>query len=177
MLTSCTYTCVLWGKVKNTNVGQFLLCHIPSHTDIFHISHTWNGVPWDFKGQVSPLEHYWLCHVTLDVIFWPQQHLRSSSTSCLRNRLQFWFNPSSKTLLIRNFDVNSNPTQSLGPAPRWCSFLDNITEELEENPEPTVYDDYKFVTIKDLDNLGKWTVMWFIMQYAHDCHVTSYYHV
>uniref|UniRef100_A0A3B4DPK1 Nucleolar protein 10 n=1 Tax=Pygocentrus nattereri TaxID=42514 RepID=A0A3B4DPK1_PYGNA len=44
--------------------------------------------------------------------------------------------------------------QALGPAPRWCSFLDNLTEELEENPESTVYDDYKFVTRKDLDNLG-----------------------
>ncbi|XP_019376290.1 PREDICTED: nucleolar protein 10 isoform X1 [Gavialis gangeticus] len=42
----------------------------------------------------------------------------------------------------------------LGPAPRWCSFLDNLTEELEENPESTVYDDYKFVTRKDLENLG-----------------------
>lgn len=44
--------------------------------------------------------------------------------------------------------------QVLGPAPRWCSFLDNLTEELEENPESTVYDDYKFVTRKDLENLG-----------------------
>lgn len=43
---------------------------------------------------------------------------------------------------------------ALGPAPRWCSFLDNLTEELEENPESTVYDDYKFVTKKDLDDLG-----------------------
>ncbi|XP_078069267.1 nucleolar protein 10 [Mustelus asterias] len=43
---------------------------------------------------------------------------------------------------------------TLGPAPRWCSFLDNLTEELEENPETTVYDDYKFVTRKDLENLG-----------------------
>ena len=51
------------------------------------------------------------------------------------------------------------PIQSLGPAPRWCSFLDNLTEELEENPEPTVYDDYKFVTAKDLDNLGEWSVI------------------
>ncbi|KAJ7342224.1 hypothetical protein JRQ81_009686, partial [Phrynocephalus forsythii] len=42
----------------------------------------------------------------------------------------------------------------LGPAPKWCSFLDNLTEELEENPETTVYDDYKFVTRKDLENLG-----------------------
>uniref|UniRef100_A0AAX7T585 Nucleolar protein 10 n=1 Tax=Astatotilapia calliptera TaxID=8154 RepID=A0AAX7T585_ASTCA len=44
--------------------------------------------------------------------------------------------------------------KALGPAPRWCSFLDNLTEELEENPESTVYDDYKFVTRKDLENLG-----------------------
>uniref|UniRef100_A0A9L0IG44 Nucleolar protein 10 n=1 Tax=Equus asinus TaxID=9793 RepID=A0A9L0IG44_EQUAS len=47
-----------------------------------------------------------------------------------------------------------NKNSVLGPAPRWCSFLDNLTEELEENPESTVYDDYKFVTKKDLENLG-----------------------
>lgn len=40
-------------------------------------------------------------------------------------------------------------------APKWCSFLDNLTEELEEDPEPTVYDDFKFVTNKDLEELGK----------------------
>ncbi|XP_065898622.1 nucleolar protein 10-like isoform X2 [Dysidea avara] len=42
---------------------------------------------------------------------------------------------------------------SLGPAPRWCSFLDNLLEELEEN-NVTVYDDYKFVTAKELESLG-----------------------
>lgn len=40
-------------------------------------------------------------------------------------------------------------------APKWCSFLDNLTEELEEDPEPTVYDDFKFVTNKDLEELGE----------------------
>ncbi|XP_043533823.1 nucleolar protein 10 [Chiloscyllium plagiosum] len=50
--------------------------------------------------------------------------------------------------------MNTFYVPSLGPAPRWCSFLDNLTEELEENPETTVYDDYKFVTKKDLENLG-----------------------
>lgn len=43
---------------------------------------------------------------------------------------------------------------SLGPAPRWCSFLDNLTEELEETHQDTVYDDYKFITQKELENLG-----------------------
>lgn len=61
---------------------------------------------------------------------------------------------------------------SLGPAPKWCSFLDTITEELEESEKPNgwayifcqlephvsqpiaVYDDYKFVTSGELKQLG-----------------------
>ncbi|CUM65049.1 uncharacterized protein PRCAT00002669001 [Priceomyces carsonii] len=42
----------------------------------------------------------------------------------------------------------------LGPAPRWCSFLDNITEELEEKPSDTVYSNYRFITRDDVDKLG-----------------------
>ncbi|XP_041105597.1 nucleolar protein 10-like [Polyodon spathula] len=64
--------------------------------------------------------------------------------------------PSSGMLFTANEDPKMNTfyIPALGPAPRWCSFLDNLTEELEENPETTVYDDYKFVTRKDLDSLG-----------------------
>lgn len=43
---------------------------------------------------------------------------------------------------------------SLGPAPRWCSFLDNLTEELEETHHDVMYDDYKFVTQRELEGLG-----------------------
>lgn len=43
---------------------------------------------------------------------------------------------------------------SLGPAPRWASFLDSLTEELEETNAEIVYDDYKFVTKQDLENLS-----------------------
>jgi len=43
---------------------------------------------------------------------------------------------------------------SLGPAPRWCSFVDNITEELEETKKTTVYQDFKFVTMKQLEEWG-----------------------
>lgn len=42
---------------------------------------------------------------------------------------------------------------SLGPAPRWCNFLDSLTEELEELNYETIYDDYKFVTEEDLEKL------------------------
>lgn len=43
---------------------------------------------------------------------------------------------------------------SLGSAPKWCGFLDALTEELEESNTETVYDDYKFVTEKQLEELG-----------------------
>uniref|UniRef100_A0A8C7H4Q1 Nucleolar protein 10 n=1 Tax=Oncorhynchus kisutch TaxID=8019 RepID=A0A8C7H4Q1_ONCKI len=56
--------------------------------------------------------------------------------------------------VFSSIEPQTNINDALGPAPRWCSFLDNLTEELEESPESTVYDDYKFVTRKDLENLG-----------------------
>ena len=43
---------------------------------------------------------------------------------------------------------------TLGPAPKWCSFLDNITEEIEENAVSAIYDDYKFITKDELTDLG-----------------------
>jgi len=56
----------------------------------------------------------------------------------------------------------------LGAAPKWCSFLDNITEELEEKDgmlenkvgdagaasTETIYEDYKFLTRSEIDQLG-----------------------
>ncbi|ANB13264.1 Enp2p [Sugiyamaella lignohabitans] len=43
---------------------------------------------------------------------------------------------------------------AIGPAPKWCSFLDSITEELEEKPATSVYENYKFVTRKELAALS-----------------------
>lgn len=52
----------------------------------------------------------------------------------------------------------------LGPAPKWCSFLDNLVEEMAEDPnDPNaftsqrtgeVYDNYKFLTIEQLESLN-----------------------
>lgn len=41
----------------------------------------------------------------------------------------------------------------LGPAPRWCSFLDNLTEEMETETVQNIYDDYKFITEQELETL------------------------
>ena len=52
----------------------------------------------------------------------------------------------------------------LGPAPKWCSFLDNLVEEMAEDPsDPNafsgqkagdVYDNYKFLTTQQLKSLN-----------------------
>ncbi|KAM8715259.1 hypothetical protein ACLKA7_002329 [Drosophila subpalustris] len=43
---------------------------------------------------------------------------------------------------------------AMGPAPRWCSFLDNLTEEIESEVVENVFDDYQFITQKELAELG-----------------------
>ncbi|KAH7882356.1 WD40-repeat-containing domain protein [Phlebopus sp. FC_14] len=42
----------------------------------------------------------------------------------------------------------------LGPAPRWASFLENVTEEMEDQSVRNVYEDYKFIERNELRTLG-----------------------
>ena len=53
----------------------------------------------------------------------------------------------------------------LGPAPRWCSFLDNIVEEMADDPNDPhafssnrktgeIYDNYKFLTLAQLRTIN-----------------------
>eukprot|EP00485_Elphidium_margaritaceum_P003170 CAMPEP_0202687712 /NCGR_PEP_ID=MMETSP1385-20130828/3360_1 /ASSEMBLY_ACC=CAM_ASM_000861 /TAXON_ID=933848 /ORGANISM="Elphidium margaritaceum" /LENGTH=655 /DNA_ID=CAMNT_0049342551 /DNA_START=26 /DNA_END=1993 /DNA_ORIENTATION=+ len=43
---------------------------------------------------------------------------------------------------------------SVGIAPKWCPFLDSMTEELEESKYKSIYVDYKFVSRDELEALG-----------------------
>ncbi|KJZ73231.1 hypothetical protein HIM_07428 [Hirsutella minnesotensis 3608] len=42
----------------------------------------------------------------------------------------------------------------LGPAPKWCSFLDNMVEEMAEEVHAETYDNYKFLTVPELKQLS-----------------------
>lgn len=42
----------------------------------------------------------------------------------------------------------------LGPAPKWCSFLDNMVEEMAEEVHAETYDNYKFLTLPELKQLS-----------------------
>lgn len=42
----------------------------------------------------------------------------------------------------------------LGPSPKWCSFLDNMVEEMAEDVPTETYDNYKFLTVPELKQLN-----------------------
>ncbi|KFY13118.1 hypothetical protein V492_03475 [Pseudogymnoascus sp. VKM F-4246] len=42
----------------------------------------------------------------------------------------------------------------LGPAPKWCGFLDNMVEEMAEEDTAETYDNYKFLTLPELKQLN-----------------------
>ena len=43
---------------------------------------------------------------------------------------------------------------ALGVAPKWCSFIENMTEELEEKQTETIYNEYKFLTREEVDAIS-----------------------
>ncbi|KAG9311683.1 hypothetical protein JVU11DRAFT_7920 [Chiua virens] len=64
--------------------------------------------------------------------------------------------PGSGLLLTANEGIKmaSYYIPQLGPAPRWASFLENITEEMEDTSVRNVYEDYKFIERNELRTLG-----------------------
>ncbi|KAL5521750.1 ENP2 [Sanghuangporus sanghuang] len=64
--------------------------------------------------------------------------------------------PGSGLLMLANegIQMTSYYIPQLGPAPRWCSFLDNVTEEMEDQTVRNVYEDFKFVERDELEKLG-----------------------
>ncbi len=56
-------------------------------------------------------------------------------------------------LANEGIQMNTYYIPQLGPAPRWASFLENITEEMEDQSVRSVYEDYKFVQRSELATL------------------------
>jgi len=95
-----------------------------------HIIKIWDASTGEGYTNIEPSQRYDINDVAI------QKDSGLVVAACDASRIQAYFIP------------------SLGPAPRWCSFLESLTEELEENTNPTVYDDYRFITRTDLEKLG-----------------------
>jgi len=84
---------------------------------------------------------------------------------------QLTFCPSSGLFFLANDShrIGVYFVPSIGLAPKWCSFLDSITEELEESSQKVVFDDYQFVTNEQLEQLGATELVGtkFLQPYMH----------
>ncbi|XP_078256230.1 nucleolar protein 10 isoform X1 [Rhinoraja longicauda] len=138
-----------------TTTGQVLLYDLRSNRPLFVKDHHY-GLP------IKSIEFQDLLDLVISadsriVKMWNQNTGKMFTTIELPHEINgLCLYPNSGMFFLANESpkINTFYVPTLGPAPRWCSFLDNLTEELEENPESTVYDDYKFVTKKDLESLG-----------------------
>lgn len=61
--------------------------------------------------------------------------------------------PGSGLFMLTNEGIHmtSYYIPQLGPAPKWCSFLDNLTEEMEDQTVRNTYEDYKFIDKAELN--------------------------
>ena len=75
----------------------------------------------------------------------------------------FMIYPDSGLLCVGTTDpqIQSYFLPVLGPAPKWCSFLENLTEEMEEDSltgpngnQVKIWQDFKFVTKSELESLS-----------------------
>jgi ribosome biogenesis protein ENP2 len=66
------------------------------------------------------------------------------------------WSPNSGMLLTANEGKQQHSffIPQLGPAPKWCSFLDNMVDEMAEEVRSETYDNYKFLTIPELKQLS-----------------------
>lgn len=69
------------------------------------------------------------------------------------NDVLVWENTGMIMVATESTEMQSYYIPSMGQAPKWCNYLDNLTEEMEESKTQVMYDDYKFVTRKELEQL------------------------
>ncbi|XP_075252713.1 nucleolar protein 10-like isoform X1 [Convolutriloba macropyga] len=75
-------------------------------------------------------------------------------SDCETNHMKLYPSSGLMFLAAETQKIHAYFVPSLGPAPKWCSFLENLTEEMEEDRVNVVYDDYKFVTKQQLQAVG-----------------------
>uniref|UniRef100_A0A182YMA7 Uncharacterized protein n=1 Tax=Anopheles stephensi TaxID=30069 RepID=A0A182YMA7_ANOST len=87
---------------------------------------------------------------------WDETSLKQKA--CIESRSNFndfAHFPGSGLFMFAQEDTKMLPyyIPSEGPAPKWCSFLDNLVEEIASESVQNVYDDYKFITKQELAEL------------------------
>lgn len=138
-----------------TSSGQILLYDLRSSRPLLTKDHQY-GIPIKTLAFHKTLDQV----ISLDgkaVKIWDRQTGKPYTTIESEAELnEFTVYPESGLMFMANEQpkLQVHYVPSLGPAPRWCSFLDNIAEEIEESAVAAIYDDYKFITKEQVQDLG-----------------------
>ncbi|KAG1659286.1 Nucleolar protein 10 [Nymphon striatum] len=141
-----------------TTTGQILLYDIRANKPLLVKDHMFSLPIKDIEFVKAPSQDLVMTMDSKIIKIWDHQSgklltsVQPPDTS-LNNICLF---PNSGLFFVANEDkkILSYYIPTLGPAPKWCSYLDNITEELEESNEVDFYDNYKFITKKEIEEFG-----------------------
>ncbi|XP_076236423.1 nucleolar protein 10-like isoform X2 [Calliopsis andreniformis] len=138
-----------------TSTGQVLLYDIRSNKPFMIKDHMY-GLPIKSIDFHSKMDMVYSMDTSIVKIWEKSNGKLYTSIEAQNDFNDMCIVPNTGMILIANENTKMQTyyIPSLGPAPYWCSFLDNLTEELEEMNYETIYDDYKFVTEKELEELG-----------------------
>ncbi|XP_053665460.1 nucleolar protein 10 [Anopheles marshallii] len=137
-----------------TSTGHVLLFDIRARSPIATKDHL-NQLPIKkIRFQPDQNSVYSLDAAMLKI--WDETSLKQKA--CIETRSNFndfAHFPGSGLFMFAQEDVKMLPyyIPSEGPAPKWCSFLDNLVEEIASESVQNVYDDYKFITKQELAEL------------------------
>ncbi|XP_053673486.1 nucleolar protein 10 [Anopheles nili] len=137
-----------------TSTGHVLLFDIRSRTPLAVKDHL-NQLPIKkIRFQPDQKSVYSLDGAMLKI--WDESSLKQKA--CIESRSNFndfAHFPGSGLFMFAQEDTKMLPyyVPSEGPAPKWCSFLDNLVEEITSETVQNVYDDYKFITKQELAEL------------------------
>uniref|UniRef100_A0A182W6Z4 Nucleolar protein 10 n=1 Tax=Anopheles minimus TaxID=112268 RepID=A0A182W6Z4_9DIPT len=137
-----------------TSSGQVLLFDIRARNPIASKDHL-NQLPIKkIRFQPNQNSVYSLDAAMLKI--WDETSLKQKAyIESSSNFNDFAHFPGSGLFMFAQEDVKMLPyyIPSEGPAPKWCSFLDNLVEEIASESVQNVYDDYKFITRQELAEL------------------------
>jgi ribosome biogenesis protein ENP2 len=147
-----------------TSSGQVLLYDIRSSRPMLKKDHILGSPIIDIKFQKRNINHInEQIIITSDaqtVKLWdkndgkPYTSIQNNQENGNINDVCLWNGSGLIMLAVESPRILPYFIPSLGPVPKWCSFLENILNEIEDKTQSKLFDDFKFITHTEVTNLG-----------------------
>ena len=144
-----------------TSTGHIFLYDLRKHSPIFIKDHRYSLPIKSLQFHIDHSNKTRLLSLDAKIIkIWDINHATADIFTNIESNAPFndFYAINNSGLLMATGEQHRIQTYyipSLGPAPKWISYLDSLTEELEETRiTANAYDDYKFITKEQLEYYG-----------------------